>query len=323
MTSYTVVVTDHDFESLDIETEVLGDVATVRDLSGASDGEFDAALAEADGVLNLRRDLGAEAIANMQACRIIARYGIGIDNVDADAAAAQGIYVTNVPGYCDEEVSVHAMALLLAIARGVTTYDESVADGEWDRDVATPLHRLSTRTAGIVGFGAIGRALGRRLDALGFTVIASDPFLSAADVSDEPASLVPFETVLAESDYVSVHSPLTEDTRGMFDADAFDAMKEDAALINVARGPIVEEGALLDALEDGSIDAAGLDVFDPEPPAPDSPLRDHPDVVTTPHVAWYSEEANDQRRHEAARCVRAALADETPANVIVGPDDAA
>jgi D-3-phosphoglycerate dehydrogenase len=122
---------------------------------------------------------------------------------------------------------------------------------------------------------------------------------------------------------VSIHSPLTEDTRGMFDADAFDAMKDDAALINVARGPIVDEGALLDALEDDSIEAAGLDVFDSEPPAADSPLRDHPDVVTTPHVAWYSEEANDQRRHEAAQCVREALADETPDNVIVGPDDAA
>ncbi|MDR9382022.1 MAG: C-terminal binding protein [Natronomonas sp.] len=323
MTSFTVVVTDHDFESLDIEEALLGDVATICDLSESSESEFGAALAEADGVLNLRRNLNSERIADMQGCRIIARYGIGVDNIDADAAAEQGIYVTNVPNYCDEEVSDHAMALLLAIARGVMAYDKSVAEGEWDRDVATPLHRLSTQTAGIVGFGAIGRALGRRLDALGFTVLASDPFLSEEDVSDEPASLVSFETVLAESDYVSIHSPLTEDTRGMFDADAFKAMKDDAALINVARGPIVNEGALLDALEDGSIGAAGLDVSDSEPPAVDSPLRDHPDIVTTPHVAWYSEEANDQRRYEAAQCVSAVLADETPNNVIVGPDDAA
>lgn len=323
MVSFTVVVTDHDFESLDVEEAILGDIATVRDLSETSDSEFDVALVEADGILNLRRDLGVETIAGLESCRIIARYGIGVDNVDADAAAEQGIYVTNVPGYCDEEVSVHATALLLAIARGVTTYDESIAAGEWDRDVATPLHRLSTRTVGIVGFGAIGRALARRLDALGFTVLASDPFLTEEDIADEPASLVSFETILTESDYVSIHSPLTEDTRGMFDADAFDAMKNDAALINVARGPIVDEEALFDALEDGSIGAAGLDVFDPEPPAADSPLRDHPNVVTTPHVAWYSEEANDQRRHEAAQCVRAALTDETPDNVVIRPDDAA
>lgn len=321
MSSYTVVATDHDFESLDVEASVLKDVAEVRDLSGITGAEFDAALAKADGVLNLRRNLDAEAIERMDKCRIVARYGIGVDNVDVDAAAKRDIYVTNVPDYCLEEVAVHALALLLAISRDVTTYDRSVADGGWDRGVATPLHRLSTRTVGVVGFGDIGRALARRLKGLDVTVLASDPFLELEDVADESASLVSFETLLSDSDYVSIHSPLTDDTRDMFDADAFDAMKDDAALINVARGPIVDESALLEALDSGSLRAAALDVFDPEPPATDSPIRDHPRVVTTPHVAWYSEEANDERRHAAAECVRTALTGSTPENIVAGPAD--
>lgn len=321
MSSFLVVVTDHDFESLDIEESILGEIATVRDLSQVSQSEFDAALIEADGILNLRRGLDAETIGSLQDCRIVARYGIGVDNIDTDAAVDQDIYVTNVPGYCTEEVAVHAISLLLAIARGIPTYDRSVANGDWDREVATPLHRLSTRTVGIVGLGNIGRTLARRLDAFGINILASDSNLTENDVADEPVSLVSFETILAESDFVSVHSPLTADTKGLFDADAFDAMKNEAALINVARGPIVDEAALLDALEDESIGAAGLDVFDPEPPEADSPLRKHPKVMTTPHVAWYSEEANVERRHEAAACVHAALTGTTPDNLVVGPGD--
>lgn len=321
MASHTVVVTDHDFHSLDIESDILEGIAEVRDLSEVTGDEFTAALAEADGVLNLRRDLDAETIACMDECRVIARYGIGVDNIDIDAVADRDIYVTNVPDYCLEEVAVHALSLLLAIARGVATYDRSVADGEWDRDVATPLHRLSTQTVGIVGFGDIGRALARRLNGFDVTILASDPFLDPEDIAGEPASLVSFETLLADSDYVSIHSPLTNDTRGMFDADAFDVMKDDAALINVARGPIIDESALYEALEFDSLRAAGLDVFDPEPPSVDSPLRNHPRVVTTPHVAWYSEEANEERRHAAAKCVRTALTGSVPENVITGPGD--
>jgi D-3-phosphoglycerate dehydrogenase len=317
----TVVVTDHDFESLDVEESVLNDIAEIWDLSEVTDVEFNAALAEADGVLNLRHELNADALACMNECQIVAQYGIGVDNIAVDTAAERGIYVTNVPDYCLEEVAIHALSLLLAISRGVTTYDRSVADGEWDRGVATPLHRLSTQTVGIVGFGDIGRALARRLNAFDVTVLVSDPFLEPEDVADESAELVPFEQVLSESDYVSVHSPLTLDTRGMFDAKAFDTMKDDAVLINVARGPIVDESALVDALESGSLRAAGLDVFDPEPPTDDSPLRDHPRVVSTPHVAWYSEEANNERRYAAAECVRAALTGATPENVVAGPAD--
>jgi len=312
-----VVVTDHDFADLSIERDVLADheVVCPTDAVGAPVEPGD--LAGADAVLNLRTDLDAGHVEAMaDSCRVIARYGIGVDNVDTDAATAAGIPVTNVPDYCLEEVSVHAITLALALLRGVKRYDASVAAGEWEREAAAPLHRLSETTIGIVGYGAIGREVGRRAAALGADVVASDPFLEPADVADEPAELVAFEEVLDRAAAVSVHSPLTPETRGMFGADAFARMRDDAVLVNVARGPIVDDDALHEALEAGEVAGAGLDVFPEEPPAADHPLRGHPRVIATPHVAWYSEEANDQRRRTAAGIVRAALAGEEVENVV-------
>jgi D-3-phosphoglycerate dehydrogenase len=315
----TVVVTDHDFEDLSIERAALGDAVEVIGLSDEPGAPVDpATLAEyaPDAVVNLRTTLSAEHVAALDGCRVIARYGIGVDNVDVDAATERGIPVTNVPDYCREEVATHAIALLLGLLRGVGRYDDSVGDGEWDRAVGAPLHRLSTRTVGVVGYGAIGRAVGARIDALGADVIASDPFLEPADVADDPAELVPFEDLLARADAVTVHSPLTADTRELFDAEAFARMRDAAVLVNVARGPIVDDDALATAIEEGTVAGAGLDVFPEEPPAPDHPLRDHPRVLATPHVAWYSEEANDDRRRTVAGIVADALAGREVGNVV-------
>jgi D-3-phosphoglycerate dehydrogenase len=317
--SQTVVVTDHDFADLSIERTVLEDVAEVVELAAEPGVPVDPArLAEVapDAVLNLRSDLTDEHIAALEGCRVIARYGIGVDNVAVDAARAQGIPVTNVPDYCREEVATHAVSLLLALVRGVGRYDHSVGAGEWERGVAAPLHRFSTRTVGVVGYGAIGRAVGQRLAALGADVIASDPFLDPSDLADDPAELVPFEELLDRAAAVTVHSPLTDDTRGLFDEEAFARMREEAVLVNVARGPIVDDDALVQALENGEVTGAGLDVFPEEPPAAEHPLRDHPAVLATPHVAWYSEEANDDRRHTAAGIVRDALAGDEIDNVV-------
>lgn len=319
MSEYTVVVTDHDFMDLSIERNILSDVADVVKLTDdvTSDAE-DAAdtLAEADAVINLRFDLDTEYIDVMDDVRVISRYGIGVDNINVEAASDHGIPVTNVPSYCLEEVSMHALTLMLALARSVKTYSDSVAEGEWDRSVGTPIHRLSTQTVGVVGYGAIGQEVGQRADALGATVITSDPFVSEEDVANDPASLVSFEELLDRADFVTVHSPLTDATRGMFDADAFARMKDTAYLINVARGPIVDGGALLDALEANDLAGAGLDVFPDEPPTADDPLRMHANVLATPHVAWYSEEANENRRRTVADIVKRALTGEELQNVV-------
>jgi D-3-phosphoglycerate dehydrogenase len=319
MTDHTVVVTDHDFEDLSIEREGLADVAEVVELTndvGGSAADARETLAEADAVINLRYDLDAESVALLDDCQVISRYGIGVDNIATDAARERGIPVTNVPDYCLEEVSMHALSLWLALSRGLPTYDDAVAAGDWDRSAAAPIHRLSTRTVGVVGYGAIGRAVGERAAALGADVLASDPFLSPADVADDPAELVSFETLLDCADFVTVHSPLTPDTRGLFDADAFSRMRDDAYFVNVARGPIVDTEALVAALDAGELAGAGLDVFPEEPPATTDPLRDHPDVVTTPHVAWYSEEANEERRQTVVDIVRTTLEGGEPYNVV-------
>lgn len=319
MSERTVVVSDHDFEDLSIERNVLEGVADVRDAGGDLDGagrDIADELVDADGVLNLRSDVDGQLLDRMDDCRIVARYGIGVDNVDVEAATKRGIYVTNVPDYCREEVATHALSLLLSLYRGTTRYDASVADGEWDRDVVTPIHRLSTQTLGVVGFGAIGRAVADRATALGFDVITSDPFVDEATAADHGVELVPFEDVLERADAVTIHSPLTDDTRGMVDAAAFERMKSSAVLVNVARGPVVEGDALRGALDAGRIAGAGLDVFPDEPPAEDDPLRNHERVVATPHVAWYSEEANAERRRAAAENVRAVLNGERPENAV-------
>jgi D-3-phosphoglycerate dehydrogenase len=319
--THTVVVTDHDFEDLSVERSVLGDRAEIVELADDVGDTADNAantFAAADAVVNLRYEIDADDIEAMDDVRVIARYGIGVDNVDVDAAAARDIPVTNVPDYCLEEVSTHAIALLLSMARSVPRYDRSVARGEWDRNVGTPIRRFSTQTVGVVGYGAIGREVGARAAALGADVLASDPFLSADDLADDPAELVAFEDLLERADFVTVHSPLTDDTRGLFDAEAFARMKDSARLVNVARGPIVDGDALLAALNAGEIAGAGLDVFPDEPPAADAPLRDHDRVVATPHVAWYSEEANEERRRTVAEIVASVLSGDEPRNVVNG-----
>lgn len=319
MSEHTVVVTDHDFADLSIERDVLDGVAEVVALAddvGTGPDDADERLAGADAVLNLRYELDADTVAAMERCQVVARYGIGVDNVAVEAATERGIPVTNVPGYCTEEVATHALSLLLALVRGLKRYDASVTAGDWDRGAAVPIARFSELTVGVVGYGDIGRAVGERVAALGANVVASDPFLDADDVAEDPAELVEFEALLSDSDAVTVHSPLTDGTRGLFDADAIARMPDSAVLVNVARGPIVDDDAVAAALDAGELAGAGLDVFPEEPPASDNPLRDHPRVVTTPHVAWYSEEANDERRRRAAESVRVVLTGGEPDNVV-------
>ena len=315
----TVLVTDHDFTDLSIERERLSDLAEVVELSddtAETTADEHARLAEADAVINLRYDLDTAAVKALADCRVIARYGIGVDNIDTETAAKCSIPVTNVPTYCIEEVSTHSLTLMLSFARGIKCYDASVSAGEWERGVAPPIHRFSTQTVGVVGYGAIGREVGARADALGASVVASDPFLTQDDVADDPATLVSFEELLAEADFVTVHSPLTDETRGMLNSDAFQLMQDSAVLINVARGPIVDIDALRAALDAGEIAGAGLDVFPDEPPAVEDPLRTHERVLATPHVAWYSEEANEERRHTVANIVAAALEGEEIRNIV-------
>lgn len=309
-----VVVTDHVFPHLDQEREILAaaghELRFEREVKAPD--EVREAVASADAVLNCYTPIPAEVISSMSGCRIIARYGIGLDTIDIPAATEQGILVTNVPDYCIDEVSDHALGLILALGRGIARLDRSVRSGTWDLMVARPLHRLRGKTLGLVGFGRIARRLAEKTLPIGFRVLATDPYIEAGTIRAAGVEPVDLPTLLAGSDVVSVHAPMSEDTRHLIGEPELGMMRPDAFLVNTSRGPLVDLEALLRALEAGHLAGAALDVVEQEPPDPSHPLLHRDDVVVTPHAAFYSEEAMVEQQRKAAEQIVDALAGRTP-----------
>jgi D-3-phosphoglycerate dehydrogenase len=281
--------------------------------------EWAAAAPTADAVLHWRVPIGAAEIARLARCRVIAHYGVGVDRIDALAAAATGIYVTNVPRYGVAEVADHAVTLLLASARKLRALERTLRAGEWGVNHSRPIHRLRGRTLGIVGLGNIGSAVAERAAGFGLRVLAHDPYLPSerfAAVGAEPASL---PELLRASDYLTLHVPLTEETRGLIGAREFAGMKPGVFLVNTSRGPVLDEAALLEALRTGVVAGAGLDVFHEEPLSADSPLLRDERVILTPHAAYFSEESIIDMQAGASEQVVAALAGRRPPYVAVLP----
>jgi D-3-phosphoglycerate dehydrogenase len=244
---------------------------------------------DADAIINYLAKVTARVINSLERCQVIVRRGIGYDSVDVSAATAKGIPVVNVPEYCTDEVADHAMALLLSTARKVITGREQTKSGGWNFKELLPIPALKDSTLGLVGFGKIPRAVATRARCFGFKIQASDPFIPAELAAEHGVELVNLDELLASSDFISIHAPLTNDTRGMISKREFALMKPSAVLINTARGPVVDEAALIEALKDKQIAFAALDVVTQEPPAADNPLRQLNNVTLTPHIAWYSE----------------------------------
>jgi D-3-phosphoglycerate dehydrogenase / 2-oxoglutarate reductase len=309
-----VAVTDHVFAHLDVERELLESSGwELRFTSNArSVDEVRAATAGAVGVLNCYAPMPAEVIASLDRCRVIARYGIGLDTIDLPAATAKGIVVTNVPDYCIDEVSDHAMALMLSIARGVVRLDRSVHAGSWSPADARPLHRIPGRTLGLVGFGRIARRVAVKAAAFGFRIIATDPFVPGDAMRDAGVEPRELGALLSESDVVSIHAPLTDTSRYLIGAPELARMKQGAILVNTSRGGLVDTAALRDALAAGSLGGAGLDVLETEPLDIDDPLLRRSDVVVTPHASFYSEESVAELQRKAAEQVVAALSGDRP-----------
>jgi D-3-phosphoglycerate dehydrogenase len=273
-------------------------------------------LAGCDAMLNTYlAPINAEVMAKMPKCRIIARYGIGVDTIDLDAATKAGIIVTNNPTYCIEEVAEHTMALLLACARKIPFYDRLVRDGRWEVPPGKPMHRLVGRTLGLVGFGNIARQVAVRAAAFGLRVLFADPNVKQGQF-DAPGSKVELAELLRESDFVSLHPPLVPQTRKMMNDETLGQMKRSAFLINCARGPIVDTDALVRALDAKKIAGCALDTIDPEPLPNPHPLRGRDNVVIAPHAAWYSEEALVGLQAGAPNEVRRVLSGEWPVNVV-------
>ena len=311
-----VVLTDYVWESLDVEKKILAGLAELVPLQTKKPEDFIAQAADCDALLNTYAGpITAEVMAKMPKCKIIARYGIGVDTIDLDAATRAGIIVTNNPTYCIEEVAEHTMALLLACARKVAFYDRMVRGGTWAVPPGKPLFRLAGSALGLVGFGNIARQVAVRAAAFGMRVLYADPFVKEGQFG-EPGRKVELNDLLKESDFVSVHPPLTPQTRKMINDDALSSMKPSAFLINCSRGPIVDTEALVKALDARKIAGRALDTTDPEPLPDPHPLRGRENVIINPHVAWYSETAMVGLQAGAPGEVRRALTGEWPVNVV-------
>lgn len=308
MPEYKVVVSDQVFPTVDVERRLLGEIdAELVVASGDIESVLEIA-ADADAVLNTYLPWNRESMARLERCKIIARYGIGVDNVDLAAAREAGIVVTNVPDYSVEEVAVHGLGLILAVLRKVVAADRLIREGTWGVNAFRPIRRLSTLTVGLVGYGRIARKIAEPLAALGAAVIAHDPYL---EPSDDLPPLVGFDELLGQADIVSLHSPLTDETRGMIGREQIGLMKDGAILVNTSRGPLVQLDALAEGLRSGKLSGAGLDVFETEPIDPGL-LEGIPNLIATPHMAYYSEEALTESQTKAATQVIKVLTGETP-----------
>lgn len=311
-----VVLTDYVWESLDVERNTLAGLAELVPMQTKKPEEFLPEAADCDALLNTYAGpITADVMAKMPKCRIIARYGIGVDTIDLDAATAAGIIVTNNPTYCIEEVAEHTMALLLAAARKVSFYDRLVRNGRWEVPPGKPLYRVAGRTLGLVGFGNIARQVAVRAASFGMRIVFADPYIKEGEFQ-VPGKKVEFDELLRESDFISLHPPLTAQTRGMMNDDAFSHMKPTAVLVNCARGPVVNTDALVRALDAGKIAGCALDTTDPEPLPDPHPLRGRENVILNPHVAWYSEHALVGLQAGAPNEVKRVLSGEWPVNVV-------
>lgn len=292
MSTPVVAVTDTVFPSLDPARAALSGIgAELRMAADASVAGILEAAADADGLLVTYGKITADVIAGLNNCKVIGRFGIGVDNIDLSAAAAAGITVTYAPVYCLDEVSDHAMALLLSLARKIPYSTRLVSEGRWEMPAVVPIARLRGRVLGLVGLGNIPQTIVPKAQAFGLKVVASDPYAPDEVFERLNVTRVDFDGLLEGSDYISIHAPLTPETEKMFNAEAFAKMKDDALLINTARGPLVDAEALADALEAGQIGGAALDVLPVEPPASDFRLLRRDDVILTPHTGFYSEDA--------------------------------
>jgi D-3-phosphoglycerate dehydrogenase / 2-oxoglutarate reductase len=308
-----IAVTDSPFPSLDPAKAALARIdPELRVANSASAEDILAVGRDADAILVTYAKLPGDLLRQLRRCKAIGRFGLGVDNIDIAAAAELGITVTYVPDYCMQEVSDHAMALLLALARKVAQSNALVQAGRWDMPAVVPIHRLAGRVLGLIGFGNIPRALAPKAKAFGLRVVAHDPNVSQQALAAVGVESMSFDRLLAISDFVSIHAPLLPVTRGLFNAEVFGKMKRGSYLINTARGPLVDEDALIAALDSGRLAGAALDVVAVEPLPKESRLIGRDNVVLTPHTGFYSVEALNELQTKCAADVARVLSGETP-----------
>lgn len=312
-----VVLTDHGFASIEQEKTLLAAAGCELVVLQSKDPETLAvACADADALLVQWAPINAAVIAALRHCRVIVRYGIGVDNVDLKAAGARGIPVCNVPDYCIAEVADHALALALSLARQIPQTDAAVRAGTWKILPPTPFPAFRTTTFATAGFGRIARAVLERARVFGFRLAAYDPFVPANAFADAGIQRLDLDALWRESGILSLHLPLTADTRHMVGETSLARMRSDSIVINTARGGLVDTRALARALAEKRIAGAGLDVFETEPLEPDHPLRQAPNAILTSHTAWYSAGSVPELQRKSAEAVVRAIRGEPLVNVV-------
>ncbi len=314
-----VWIIDDEFDSYEIEERMLREAgyrhAVTRSSSYADDYPKFASVAKGI-LLQVGFRLSAEDIQGLSACRVISVRGGGFNNLDVRAATARGIVATYVPGYCVEEVSDHALTLIMALSRRLPECRAMTRNGAWKAAEIGPIQRLRTQTLGLVGFGRIAKAVARKAKCLGLRVIAHDPLVSQSEMSRAGVEEAEREDLIRAADFISLHIPLTKETHHLFGPKAFNSMKRTAFLINTCRGEVVDEEALISALQTGKIAGAGLDVLYHEPPDPQNPLLSMPNVIITPHSAYLSRESLTEVLVRSTRAVIDALQGRAPEDVI-------
>ena len=311
--SPTVLITYAAHKEVNLEAEILRAAgATVVATEATDTPEAESAFPDADALMVSIQPISAELMDRMPRCKIICRVGTGMDAIDIPAATARGIWVTNVPDYSIDEVSAHAMSLLFALARNLFRHRDLSRTGTWRYQTERPIRRMAGQTLGVVGLGRIGSASARKGLGIGLNVIAHDPHIPDERFAELGVRRVDLDTLLRESDFVTLHVPLIAETRHLIDTGALAKMKPTAFLINTARGEVVDIDALVDAVRAGTIAGAGIDVLPFEPPPPDHPILHEEGILVTPHIAWASQEAGRDVKIRGAEDVVRVLRGEPP-----------
>lgn len=300
---------NNEVDSLALEYQLLADNSDLEiELQTISGEDMEEVIAAADGadvlMASTRESFSRDVLERLKTIKVLSRYGVGLDNVDLDAAAELGIVVTHYPAYCTAEVADHALSLILALNRRIVWLDRELKAGAWVRHgratgeiLHTKIEPLREQTLGIIGLGRIGKLVAERARPFGLTILVHDPYIDPATAPDY-VTLVELNDLLARADIVTLHCPLTPETRGLINAERLSLMKPSAYLVNTARGPIIDLDALVVTLQAGGLAGAGLDVVDPEPLPEDSPLYKMDNVILTPHSAYYSERSVDIVRRQ-------------------------
>lgn len=312
-----VVITDYQYDNIDAERRIIGEAGfELRDYQIKDAKELIPLVKDADAIITQYSDVSREVIGQLEHCKMIIKYGIGVNNIDTKAATEKGIYVCNVPDYGVEEVSDHAVTMMLALGKKMQILEKAFREGDWGYASTMPLYRLRDCTLGLVGFGRIPQLVAKKMAGFGLRILAYDPFVDeekARAMGVRPADL---ETILRESDFISVHVPLNEGTRHLIGRESFEKMKKTAFVVNTARGGVIDEKALVEALNAGEIAGAGVDVYEEEPVSPDNPLLHMDNVIATPHCAWYSETAITTLQRKVAEEVVNVLKGNEPFNCV-------